>query len=281
MKTDAKGSANIVAGNERVLRARLSDAKFFWDQDRKQRLDARVPALKERTFYAKLGTMEDKVVRLQALAAELAPMIPGCDAAKASARPCSPRPISTGMVGEFPELQGIMGRYYARADGEDAAVAEAIREHYSPLGPNDRCPSAPVSIAVALADKLDTLVGFFAIGEKPTGSKDPFALRRAALGIIRLIVENKLRLPLETLFTKSHQLFANQLGRGGCSAGGADQRACSFLRRPPEGRAEGAGRPARSRRRGLRARRRGRSRAAAGARRRAQGVPRRRPAPTC
>jgi glycyl-tRNA synthetase beta chain len=213
MKTDAKGSANIVAGNERVLRARLSDAKFFWDQDRKARLDARVPALKERTFYAKLGTMEDKVVRLQALAAELAPMIPGCDVGHAQrAAFLAKADLSTGMVGEFPELQGIMGRYYAKADGEDAAIAEAIREHYSPLGPNDRCPSAPVSIAVALADKLDTLVGFFAIGEKPTGSKDPFALRRAALGIIRLIVENKLRLPLERLFVAAHQLFANQLG---------------------------------------------------------------------
>ncbi len=116
------------------------------------------------------------------------------------------------MVGEFPELQGIMGRYYAKADGEADSVAEAIREHYSPLGPNDRCPSAPVSIAVALADKLDTLVGFFAIGEKPTGSKDPFALRRAALGIIRLIVENKLRLSLGRVFAKSHQLYVNQLG---------------------------------------------------------------------
>jgi glycyl-tRNA synthetase beta chain len=218
-RTDAQGGANIVAGNERVLRARLSDAKFFWDQDRKARLDSRVPALKERTFYARLGTMEDKVVRLQALAAGLAPLIPGCDAREAQrAAFLAKADLSTGMVGEFPELQGIMGRYYARADGESDAVAEAIREHYSPLGPNDRCPSAPVSIAVALADKLDTLVGFFAIGEKPTGSKDPFALRRAALGIIRLVVENGLRLPLGTLFVQSHQLLAAQLG---AAAGGA------------------------------------------------------------
>lgn len=213
MKTEAAGTANIIAGNERVLRARLSDAKFFWDQDRKARLDSRVPALKERTFYAKLGTMEDKVVRLQALAAVLAPLIPGCDPGKAErAAFLAKADLSTGMVGEFPELQGIMGRYYARADGEDTAVAAAIRAHYQPLGPADSCPSAPVSIAVALADKLDTLVGFFAIGEKPTGSKDPFALRRAALGIIRLVVENKLRLPLETVLVKAHQLFANQLG---------------------------------------------------------------------
>ncbi len=211
MKTDATGTANIITGNERVLRARLSDAKFFWDQDRKARLDSRVPALKERTFYAKLGTMEDKVVRLQALASDLELMIPGCTNAPRAAF-LAKADLSTGMVGEFPELQGIMGRYYARADGESAVVAEAIREHYSPLGPNDRCPSAPVSIAVALADKLDTLVGFFAIGEKPTGSKDPFALRRAALGIIRLIVENKLRLSLGHVFAQSHQLYVNQLG---------------------------------------------------------------------
>jgi len=211
MKTDASGTANIVTGNERVLRARLSDAKFFWDQDRKARLDSRVPALEERTFYAKLGTMEDKAVRLQAFVADLEPMIPGCrDAARAAL--LAKADLSTGMVGEFPELQGIMGRYYARADGETSAVAEAVREHYSPLGPNDRCPSAPVSVAVALADKLDTLVGFFAIGEKPTGSKDPFALRRAALGVIRLIVENKLRLSLGTIFAKSHRLYVDQLG---------------------------------------------------------------------
>ncbi|MBL8571885.1 MAG: glycine--tRNA ligase subunit beta [Phreatobacter sp.] len=213
MRTEAAGTANIVAGNERVLRARLSDAKFFWDQDRRARLDSRVPALKERTFYAKLGTMEDKVVRLQALAAALAPMIPGCEPAKAErAAFLAKADLSTGMVGEFPELQGIMGRYYAKADGEDAAVAEAIREHYQPLGPGDSCPSAPVSIAVSLADKLDTLVGFFAIGEKPTGSKDPFALRRAALGVIRLVVENRLRIGLEGVFASVHRLFANQLG---------------------------------------------------------------------
>jgi glycyl-tRNA synthetase beta chain len=120
--------------------------------------------------------------------------------------------LSTGMVGEFPELQGVMGSYYAREDGEDDAVAEAIREHYAPQGPNDRCPSAPVSVAVSLVDKLDTLVGFFAIGEKPTGSKDPFALRRAALAVIRLIVENRLRLRLGELFAKSHKHYANQVG---------------------------------------------------------------------
>src|SRR5690606_15054242 len=196
MLTDDGGAA-IVAGNERVLRARLSDAKFFWDQDRKTKLEDRVPALAQRIFHAKLGTMAEKVTRLQTLAADLAQYIPGCDRdrARAAALLCK-ADLSSGIVGEFPELQGVMGRYYALAEGEKPDVADAIRDHYSPLGPNDRCPSAPVSIAVALADKIDSLVGFFAIDEKPTGSKDPFALRRAALGIIRLILENSLRLPL-------------------------------------------------------------------------------------
>jgi glycyl-tRNA synthetase beta chain len=232
MRTDARGSANIVAGNERVLRARLSDAKFFWDQDRRARLESRVSALGERTFYARLGTMEDKVVRLQALAGGLAPLIAGCDAGAARrAALLAKADLSTGMVGEFPELQGVMGRYYARADGESDAVGEAIREHYSPLGPGDRCPSAPVSVAVALADKLDTLVGFFAIGEKPTGSKDPFALRRAALGVIRLVVENGLRLPLTTLIGEAHRLLAAQLGAGPAGAVPAGELAAFFADR--------------------------------------------------
>ena len=199
MLTEDGGKA-IVAGNERVLRARLSDAKFFWDQDHKTKLRDRVPALAQRVFHAKLGTMMQKVNRLQELAADLAEHIPGCDKdrARAAALLCK-ADLSSGMVGEFPELQGIMGRYYALADGEHPDVADAIRDHYSPLGPSDRCPSAPVSIAVALADKIDSLVSFFAIDEKPTGSKDPFALRRAALGTIRLIIENRIRLPLVTL----------------------------------------------------------------------------------
>ena len=203
------GGKAIVAGNERVLRARLADAKFFWDQDRKHSLESRVPALRDIVFHAKLGTLADKVARIQALAGELAPYIPGAQLDEVrSAATLSKADLTTGMVGEFPELQGIMGRYYAIDEGESASVAGAIAEHYAPQGPSDRCPTAPASVAVALADKIDTLVGFFAIGEKPTGSRDPFALRRAALGVIRLIVENKLRLPLREAFRKSYWSFS-------------------------------------------------------------------------
>jgi glycyl-tRNA synthetase beta chain len=197
----ADGGKEIVAGNERVLRARLSDARFFWDQDRKVPLAARLPKLAERVFHARLGSVLDKVGRMMRLVEELAPHVPGADPRQAlRATELAKADLSTGMVGEFPELQGVMGRYYALHDGETAAVAEAVAEHYSPLGPNDRCPIAPVSVATALADKIDTLAGFFAIGETPTGSKDPFALRRAALGVIRLILENRLRLPLRAVF---------------------------------------------------------------------------------
>ena len=208
MATRDKGKT-IVTGNERVLRARLADARFFWDEDRKKPLAGRVLDLKDIVFHARLGTLDDKVDRLQALAAMLAKYIPGADPdrVRSAARLCK-ADLTTGMVGEFPELQGIMGRYYARHDGESEAVAEAIAEHYAPQGPSDRCPSAPVSVAVALADKLDTLVNFFAIDEKPTGSKDPFALRRAALGVIRLIVENGIRLPMRTVFTEAPRAAA-------------------------------------------------------------------------
>jgi glycyl-tRNA synthetase beta chain len=210
METKDGGKA-IVAGNERVLRARLSDAKFFWDQDRKVKLEERVPALKDIIFHAKLGTVADKISRIQTLAAELAPHIPGANVDQVrSAALLAKADLTTGMVGEFPELQGVMGRYYAMHEGEKAAVADAVAEHYAPLGPADRCPTAPVSVAVALADKIDSLVGFFAIDEKPTGSKDPFALRRAALGVIRLIVENKLRLPLLAVFQTAERLVGEQ-----------------------------------------------------------------------
>ena len=204
--TEAKdGGDAIVAGNERVLRARLSDAKFFWDQDRKKPLESRVQNLADSVFHAKLGTMTQKVERITALAGDLAPFIPGCDAGQVMrAARLAKADLVTEMVYEFPELQGVMGHYYALNDGEDAAVADAIAAHYSPAGPNDDCPTAPVSVAVALADKLDTLVGFFAVDEKPTGSRDPYALRRAALGIIRLVLENGLRLPLREAFMKAY-----------------------------------------------------------------------------
>jgi glycyl-tRNA synthetase beta chain len=201
------GGAAIVAGNERVLRARLSDAQFFWDQDRKESLVDRVSALQDVVFHARLGSLHHKVDRMEALAVTIAEWIAGANRDKVrSAALLAKADLTTGMVGEFPELQGVMGRYYALADGEAPEVAEAIADHYAPQGPNDRCPDAPVSVAVSLADKLDTLTGFFTIGEKPTGSKDPFALRRAALGVIRLIVENKLRLPLGKVLTEAFHL---------------------------------------------------------------------------
>jgi glycyl-tRNA synthetase beta chain len=195
------GGAAIVAGNERVLRARLWDAKFFWDQDRKTPLEEFLPKLDAMVFHADLGTMREKVERLETLAVAIADRMDGTDRllAERAAR-LAKADLVSGMVGEFPEVQGIMGGHYARAQGEADAVATAIAEHYQPLGPADACPRAPVSIAVALADKLDTLVGFFAAGIRPTGSKDPFALRRAALGVIRLITENGLRLDLGPVF---------------------------------------------------------------------------------
>jgi len=197
----ADGGKAIVSGNECVLRARLADARFFWDQDRKAKLVTRVEKLRERVFHAKLGTVQDKMTRVARLAEAVAPHVPGADVAKLRrAAALAKADLSSGMVGEFPELQGIMGRYYALHDGEATDVADAIAEHYAPQGPSDKCPTAPVSVALALADKLDMLANFFAIDEKPTGSGDPFALRRAALGVIRLILENKLRVPLSTVF---------------------------------------------------------------------------------
>jgi glycyl-tRNA synthetase beta chain len=190
----ADGGREIVAGNERVLRARLSDAKFFWDQDRRRTLDSRVADLEQIVFHAKLGTQLERVDRIKALAREIAEKI-GADPVKAerAALLCK-ADLTTGVVGEFPELQGIMGRYYALNDGEDKDVADAIRDHYRPLGPSDDVPTHPVSICAALADKLDQLASFFAIDERPTGSGDPFALRRAALGALRIILTNGLRL---------------------------------------------------------------------------------------
>ena len=190
------GGTEIVSGNERVLRARLSDAKFFWDQDRKRRLESRVADLKKSVFHARAGTMHDRACRIALLSMLLADML-GFDVVKAGrAGILAKADLASGVVGEFPELQGVMGHYYARHDGEDEDVCLAIRDHYKPLGPGDSVPSAPIAAAVALADKIDSLVTLWRAGEKPTGSKDPFALRRAGLGIIRIILENCLQLPL-------------------------------------------------------------------------------------
>jgi glycyl-tRNA synthetase beta chain len=198
--TEAADSGKaIVGGNERVIRARLSDAKFFYESDLKVPLEERLPKLREIIFHEKLGTQYERVERIERLARELAPAV-GADPDKAArAARLAKADLVTEMVGEFPELQGLMGKYYALAQCEDANVARAIEEHYKPLGPTDRVPTDPVSATVALADKIDTLVGFWAIDEKPTGSKDPFALRRAALGVIRIIDENKLRLSLSAV----------------------------------------------------------------------------------
>jgi glycyl-tRNA synthetase beta chain len=194
------GGKAIVAGNERVIRARLSDAKFFWENDRKRPLEGLTALLGQVTFHEKLGTQLERVERIKALARELAPIV-GADPDDAErAAHLAKADLMSETVGEFPELQGIIGRYIALAQGEKPAVADAIAEHYKPQGPSDAVPTAPVSVAVALADKLDMLVGFWAIDEKPTGSKDPFALRRAALGVIRIVLENGLRLDLLSAF---------------------------------------------------------------------------------
>jgi glycyl-tRNA synthetase beta chain len=190
------GGKTIIAGNERVIRARLSDAKFFYETDLKTKLEDRLPKFEQIVFHEKLGTQAARIQRIERLAAEIAPLV-GADIEKAKrAAKLAKADLLTEVVGEFPELQGLMGKYYAQAQGEDASVAAASEEHYKPQGPNDRVPTDPVSVTVALADKIDTLVGFWAIDEKATGSKDPYALRRAALGVIRLITDNTLRLSL-------------------------------------------------------------------------------------
>ncbi len=197
--------ATILAGNQKVLFARLSDAKFFWENDlrvAKSDMSQWTDALSNVTFHNKLGSQSERIARIESLAREIAPIV-GADADEAAeAARLAKADLSSEMVYEFPELQGLMGRYYAAAAGASDAVAAAAEEHYSPLGPSDDVPTAPVSVAVALADKIDLLTGFWAIDEKPTGSKDPFALRRAALGVIRLVLENDLSAPLLSIFTK-------------------------------------------------------------------------------
>lgn len=210
------GGATIIAGNERVLRARFADARHFWDLDRKARLESRVPRLDHVTYHAKLGSQGDRVTRLKRLAGIIAPLVGAGPALAERAAELAKADLLSGMVGEFPELQGVMGRYYALHDNEDPLVADAIRDHYAPRGQSDAIPTAPVSIAVALADKIDQLVGFFAIGAKPTGSGDPYALRRAALGIIRIIRENKLRtlrFSLVPLFAAAQIPYAETVGK--------------------------------------------------------------------
>src|SRR5215510_8967707 len=204
------GGAAIVAGNERVIRARLSDAKFFYETDLKTRLEDRLPRFEQIVFHEKLGTQAQRIARIESLAGHMAQLI-DADIAKTerAARLCK-ADLLTEVVGEFPELQGLMGRYYAEAQAEDEAVAHACEVHYRPKGPDDLVPADKVSVAVALADKLDTLVSFWAIDEKPTGSKDPYALRRAALGGIRIILDNDIRLPLLSPTISGH--FGQVLG---------------------------------------------------------------------
>ena len=205
------GGTALSAGNARVLSARLDDARFFWDEDRKVGFDVWAKKLEGVTFHAKLGTLAERVERIAALAREIAPLV-GADADQAEqAARLAKADLASGMVGEFPELQGVMGGYYARADHGDA-IADAVRDHYKPQGPNDAVPTAPLPVAVALADKLDTLVGFFAIDEKPTGSKDPFALRRAALGVIRLVLENGVRVDLKSRLRQQCFFYYDGLG---------------------------------------------------------------------
>lgn len=206
------GGKIIIAGNERVLRARLADARFFWDQDRRVTLESRIEALSGRVFHANLGTLRDKVECMKRLAPFLVSFIipyaePGKVQRATRAIALAKADLSSSMVGEFPELQGVMGRYFALHDCEDERVADAIADHYKPLGPNDTCPRAPYSVVAALADKLVTLVGFFAIGERPTGSRDPFGLRRAGLGVIRIILENQLHLSLVGAFEQARSAW--------------------------------------------------------------------------
>jgi len=223
------GGKAIIAGNERVIRARLSDAKFFYETDLKTKLEDRLPKFEKIVFHEKLGTQGDRIKRIEQLAAEIAPLV-GADVEKTKrAAHLAKADLLTEVVGEFPELQGLMGKYYALAQGEDASVAAASEEHYKPQGPADRVPTDPVSVAVALADKIDTLVGFWAIDEKPTGSKDPYALRRAALGVIRLIVENGVRTNFMPVANKHILAFVGAQGLKDWNGQQVDQRCIDLL----------------------------------------------------
>jgi glycyl-tRNA synthetase beta chain len=227
----ADAGTAIIAGNERVLRARFADARHFWDLDRKARLDSRVPSLDHVTYHAKLGTQGQRVKRLRRLAELIAPRVNAGEALADRAAELAKADLVSGMVAEFPELQGVMGRYYALHDHEDAYVANAVRDHYAPRGPTDPVPVAPVSIAVALADKLDQLACFFAIDERPTGAGDPYALRRAALGVIRIIRENGLRLKLLPLLDNA--VIAARQAAGEHAAGLSDDQVVRALNAHP------------------------------------------------
>src|ERR1017187_6284258 len=204
------GGKAIVAGNERVIRARLSDAKFFYESDLKIKLEDRLPKFENIVFHEKLGTQGERIKRIEVLAAEIAPLV-GADVENTKrAAQLAKADLLTEVVGEFPELQGLMGKYYALAQGEHASVAAASEEHYKPQGPNDHVPTDPVSVAVALADKIDTLVGFWGNNEKPSGSRDPYGLRRAALGVIRILLDNDLRVGLQPIFFHALQKHSVQ-----------------------------------------------------------------------
>jgi glycyl-tRNA synthetase beta chain len=208
----ADGGKEIIAGNNRVIAARLTDAKFFWDQDRRFPLESRLHRLDQIKFNAKIGSQGQRLRRIEALAGEFAIMLKADPGKARLAARLAKADLVTGAVGEFPELQGVMGRYYALGEGLDVEVADAIRDHYKPQGPSDRIPGSGAAEAVALADKIDTLMGFWLIDEKPTGSKDPYALRRAALGVIRIILENERRLGLLRITRKSLDLFSSPAG---------------------------------------------------------------------
>ncbi len=229
----ADHGATILAGNQKVLSARLSDARFFWENDlrlvKTEGLEGMGAGLANVTFHNKLGSQAARVARIAALAREIAPLVGAAPDLAAEAARVVKSDLQSAMVGEFPELQGIMGGYYARAAGHDDGVPEACHEHYQPLGPSDAVPTAPISVAVALADKIDTLTGFWAIDEKPTGSKDPFALRRAALGVIRLVLGNGVRLHLDAVFTEADGLFPEEIKSGELIAADAEPGAHSLL----------------------------------------------------
>ena len=286
------GGKAIIAGNEKVIAARLSDAKFFWEQDKKKPLDEMAAALAGITFHEKLGSQKERVERVAELAFQIAGSVDAVPEDARRAAQLAKADLVSGMVGEFPELQGLMGRYYAEAGGIKPEIARAIELHYKPKGPTDTVPRVEegdaTAVAVALADKLDTLVGFWAIGEKPTGSGDPYQLRRAALGVIRIVLENDLRLPVTPIVLKAYDPIEELVGARNASrinqgliddvellkaARHSEPRPARFLRRSSQGPPARQGRAARPDRRGVLARRPGRPRLDRQARRGAGRVP--------